>query len=739
MPTRIELGLKAATIVTVALGYLALLTTPLYGPDLILVPVAGVLAMPLGERLDRRYKAYRRVTTAIIYLYIASFFAIFVRFSFLDAVLSLVMFIQIYLLAHVKQPRHYAYIFLMSFFLLWASATETPRPDIAVVMMLYVLALTCSLTLLEMVQSRAVVSDTHAADARVRFHPRNAAASGRIRMPRARFLFVTLLLGVVSLGFGVGIFMFGPRTDAGVFGATQPRMRPTTGVSSEVDLLSAGALEADVSPLMRVQFPDEPGGQFIGPMLWRVAGLDTYTGSGWQHRGLVTQPNRRRPQPELLRFKSDWRMASREGLDRISDAGWRIVHTEVYLDRPPETAVPALQMVKMIIPRDDSMNYLFRWDIAGDFSVVMTARTNSGVDLEMWSEIIAPTAAELRDTGTDYRSIMDEEDYENLTYQNLLPESLALVRRITENRPTVYDKVTALVAHLNSADYEYTTLIPELPSEHPIDAFILRERRGHCELFASALVLMVRSLGVPARAVSGYRDATWDANDRSYTISNDMAHLWAEVYFPGQGWITFDPSPQGDGELQLADTIARAFSRYMLKARLLWLRYVVGYRPADHQVLFQEATTRIFESAAGAWNSIDDAAPDSRLGGTLRTLAILGVGAGATIVAIYLPWRLRRGRMDRRRPRLTADQRRALHLRRHIVRKFRRFGIHCDGKTAEEISEAVAAMRLNDPADARSLLEVYNGARFGNRAFTPAAYAAWKRTLRRLRLETARG
>lgn len=737
MRRRHEIGLKLATIATVTLGYLSLMTTFRYGPELAIIPLGGVLAMPIGERLDRRFKGYRYVTTASIYLYIVLFFVILGRFSLLDAVLSLVIFIQVYLLVHQKGPRQYAYILLMSFFLLWAAISETPRPDIAFVLFFYVIAVAWALTALDTFAGALAVAESGLPEALQRTKPLEPSGRRRGRVMRARFAVHLATVALGAMAAGMAVFMLGPRTEAGVFGASQARMQPATGVSSEIDLLTAGALRADTTPVMRVQFPETPDGRYNGPMLWRVTSLDTYTGVGWQHRGLVTNPPGRVGNRELFRFMSDWRLASREGVERISYADWPLIRQEIYLDRPPDTAVPALQMVRQVVPRERSENYAFRWDVAGDFSVVMSSRNDSGLYIDVLSEFINPRPADLRMASTDY-SFMHPSDLATLTYQNLLPETLSLVRRVTANATNPYDRVMALVRYLSGADYRYTTIIPELPEQNPIDAFILREKQGHCELYASALALMVRSLGIPARLVTGYRDGLWDPNDRSYTVTEDMAHLWAEVYFPGQGWVSFDPSPQGDADLALMDTFSRRMSLYLLRTRMLWLRYVVGYRPPERQVLMQDTATRMFRAADEFLSGAEGDETESPLSSAGRALLLLGVPGGVAVLVVYGVWRMWGGRGRERRDSLTADQRRAVLLRQSIVRTLRGWGIVYEGKTAEELAVEVSALRVNEPAVAQAVIEAYNATRFGNRAMSKDELALWRKRLRGVRLEVGR-
>jgi hypothetical protein len=227
----------------------------------------------------------------------------------------------------------------------------------------------------------------------------------------------------------------------------------------------------------------------------------------------------------------------------------------------------------------------------------------------------------------------------------------------------------------------------------------------------------------------------WDDADKSYTVTNDMAHLWAEAYFPGYGWISFDPSPQGDGDLALMDSFSRRMSIYLLRTRMLWLRYVVGYRPSDQQVLMRDSAARIVRSAGDLFEPPSDSADHSSLSAAARFLVTLGIPIALTAFLGYVVWRRRATRVHKRQVLLTADQRRAVQLRRDIVRTLRKWGVACEGKTAEELADDVAALQLNDPAAGQAIIEAYNVARFGNRPMTSEDCGAWRRRLRSLHLQ----
>jgi hypothetical protein len=209
-----------------------------------------------------------------------------------------------------------------------------------------------------------------------------------------------------------------------------------------------------------------------------------------------------------------------------------------------------------------------------------------------------------------------------------------------------------------------------------------------------------------------------------------MAHLWAEVYFPGIGWVSFDPSPLGDGEIALVDRFTRELSRNLLKVRMLWLRYVVGFRPEDNQLVLEDIAAQLIRTAGEAWDSIGETKADGAHARRGRGPVILAALVTASIGGAYLLWKSRaRGWRSRPVP-LTADQRRAVRLRSRIVHALRRWGVSCDGKTAEELAQDVGGLGLNDPAAAQTILDAYNVARFGNRPMSAEAYATWIRRLR---------
>ena len=130
--------------------------------------------------------------------------------------------------------------------------------------------------------------------------------------------------------------------------------------------------------------------------------------------------------------------------------------------------------------------------------------------------------------------------------------------------------------------YRYTLDNPSGQAANPLEDFLERTQAGHCEYFASALALMLRARGVPARVVNGYRLGPWIPEGGYFRVSQDQAHSWVEYWDEGR-WRRADPTPaaavgSGPGGASL-DVVAR----WLDALRYRWDRYVVRYSDQDQQ------------------------------------------------------------------------------------------------------------------------------------------------------------
>ena len=156
-------------------------------------------------------------------------------------------------------------------------------------------------------------------------------------------------------------------------------------------------------------------------------------------------------------------------------------------------------------------------------------------------------------------------------------------------------------------EYSYTTALVGRGGESPIEAFLFESRRGHCEYFASSMVLLLRAVGIPSRLVTGFYGAEWSAWERSWIVRQSNAHAWVEAWIDGEGWRVFDPTPP-DGRPMATPRNFALYARQAWEAVLFrWDRWVISY-DFDDQVgvlgelrgLWDRFFERLFERDRGA-------------------------------------------------------------------------------------------------------------------------------------------
>lgn len=144
-----------------------------------------------------------------------------------------------------------------------------------------------------------------------------------------------------------------------------------------------------------------------------------------------------------------------------------------------------------------------------------------------------------------------------------LPETIParvidLARRITTGNFTTYEKVEALAEYLRK-NYTYT-MQPGIPptDQDFVDYFLFDGQEGYCSYFASALCILTRAAGIPARYVEGFVMPENRDKNGFYHVTNQFAHAWTEVYLEGVGWITMEPTPPYDGVMNYYVSLVEA-------------------------------------------------------------------------------------------------------------------------------------------------------------------------------------
>lgn len=138
----------------------------------------------------------------------------------------------------------------------------------------------------------------------------------------------------------------------------------------------------------------------------------------------------------------------------------------------------------------------------------------------------------------------DTRTYYLQTPADLSPQVKQTLNSWTAGAQDTYAAMNMLVAHFtDQTQFVYSVSNPPVPSNVDAVSWLLQTHRGYCTYYATAMTIMARMLGVPARVVSGFNGGHFDAQRKAWEVNGNDAHSWVQVYFPGQGWVNFDPTP----------------------------------------------------------------------------------------------------------------------------------------------------------------------------------------------------
>lgn len=244
-------------------------------------------------------------------------------------------------------------------------------------------------------------------------------------------------------------------------------------------------------------------------------------------------------------------------------------------------------------------------------AVISPIGLGSGAIYTVRSDVSVPDPAVLRAAGVlaPATGLATRQAQRDVALPHAYPRAAALAAQVTAGATNTYDKVELLVDWLGTHT-TYTTDIPPLPpGADTVNEFLFGDRRGFCEQISTALAVMLRSQGIPAREAVGYVPGPYNPITDLYEVQARDAHAWVQVWFPGYGWQSFDPtavvpdanpSPgatllRGTGRL-LGTVPAIVVGSVMVTAILAWLSFGAWRRrPAGPA----ESVARRMERAGG--------------------------------------------------------------------------------------------------------------------------------------------
>jgi transglutaminase-like putative cysteine protease len=163
----------------------------------------------------------------------------------------------------------------------------------------------------------------------------------------------------------------------------------------------------------------------------------------------------------------------------------------------------------------------------------------TGEDYQFDTQINVPTVYQLQNSSMAYPEWLDR--YLQVP-ADFSADVSALAEDITTGLDNPYDVTNAITQYLR-ANIEYSRMIPPIPKNtDPIEWFLFESKMGFCNYYATSEILMLRSLGIPARIGVGFAQGEYDDTIHTYTVRKRDSHAWPEVYFVGYGWVVFEPT-----------------------------------------------------------------------------------------------------------------------------------------------------------------------------------------------------
>ena len=403
--------------------------------------------------------------------------------------------------------------------------------------------------------------------------------SVREELVTRRFLAgMTGLSGVTLLVSGL-VFLTFPRLSSGWAARGEILATYIAGFSDQVSLGEHGArIYPNPEIVLRIEFPDG-NPESLSSLHWRGRSYDHFDGVRWSRSSLLP------PSIGPARWYEAW--------------GEGRVRQQIYgspLDVDVLFALHPLLDVRSDNPRISPL-----FNNSGDHIYLGSGAPS----YEVLSVADRPEAAGLREARSGF--LPAPSFYTQLPD---LPQRVSdLADSLTQGMDNTYDQATAINDFFH-AEFDYTLELPRSAPEATLDYFLFERGEGHCEYFSTAMVVLLRTLGVHAREVNGFLGGQWNEFGQYLAVTQNEAHTWVEVWFPTYGWVEFDPTPGGAGAAAstpswfwpgrfLFDGLQHRWNKWVLDYDLeaqsgLYQRLsqLLGRQPSESQVSQGQAPSR---------------------------------------------------------------------------------------------------------------------------------------------------
>lgn len=552
--------------------------------------------------------------------------------NILDAMLFFVIFLLGVKLCGLKKNRDYYHLYAITFFQTVIAAVITPSIIVVFIILGYVFQIIINLVYLNAKYDyertlKAVGSGSEIKEVEIR--------RGEGRTVLKLVSLITLMVVLMTAILFTFIPRFPTQVLQGFGGFASLKIQRLSGFSDEINFMNAGEIQSDPSVVMRVQ-PLLRDGDWrrVSPFYLRATSLNYYSGRKWEKHSITKD--------DIFTYED----AQVTLPDQIYSRERRLFQKIILEPRGQNYLFAAGYPIrfKMISPRNV--------EIDEDSCSIRLVKKNETPFIYQTVSVLEPAIKRDPDdpNNEQYYYIATPYDRGNITkmiknwrtkFINLmLPQGFDKKKyaefgnSISANQKTQFEKVNAVRNYL-ATNYKYSLLGEnELMKDH-LDNFLFKSKQGHCEYFATAMAVILRSMGIPSRVVSGYCTDEWNSIGKYFSVREQNAHTWVEVLFDKYGWMSFDPTPpSGIASGLTGITNLGTFYNMYDSAKFIWYRYVLDYGAEDQLLLrkyLQERTNGVNLKLSSLISSLIKSA-----GGNLKGNESLNFKAILAFVLIFL-------------------------------------------------------------------------------------------------------
>ncbi len=474
-----------------------------------------------------------------------------------------------------KAERDWLFLYLMAFFEVLLAAGLSISPLYLASLILYLLVTICAIVTFEIRKTSASINR----DSNYKKTENKEKTFANIPLARLPLTAISLLVLIVV--FAAPLFFALPRVGGAGLGSNQKGLSNVTGFSDSVNLGEIGSLLQNDQIVMRARI-DKTDGRNPGALHWRGVALDTFDNKRWSKSN--------------TKFKESFAKLERGFflIDYPSTTAASTIQT-IYLE-PIDT--PVLFALSRPLAVEGSFESELYKDSEG--AITFQRGNSERLSYKVNSDRSLPNASQLK---------FDNENYlpESKRYLQL-PEKFDarianLAAQITAKQTNRYDKAKAVENYLQT-EFGYT-LEMKATGEEPLADFLFNIREGHCEYFATAMAIMLRTQGIATRIVNGFQQGEYNETAEVFVVKQKDAHSWVEVYFPGENaWVPFDPTPFAgqDGGAAQAGIVGK-FKHYLEALETFWIQYFVAYDNQEQKSLMRSVKNSFveYQSKTSGW------------------------------------------------------------------------------------------------------------------------------------------